>query len=36
MQQVQAAAPQTFVFSELPEEEKDRFMDFLLSNDVEF
>ena len=28
--------PQTFVFSELPGDEKDRFMDFLLNNDVEF
>ena len=28
--------PQTFVFSELPEDEKGRFMDFLLQNNVEF
>ena len=27
---------QTFVFSELPADEKHRFMDFLLSNDVDF
>lgn len=29
-------APQTFVFSELPQDEQGRFMDFLLNNDVEF
>ena len=28
--------PQTFIFSELPAEEKVKFMDFLISNDVEF
>ena len=28
--------PQTFIFSELPPEEKVKFMDFLLTNDVEF
>ena len=28
--------PQTFIFSELPPEEKVKFMDFLISNDVEF
>ena len=28
--------PQTFIFSELPPEEKLKFMDFLISNDVEF
>ena len=30
------AAPQTFVFSDLPQDEKGRFMEFLLNNDVEF
>ena len=28
--------PQTFVFSELPEDEKSKFMDFLLQNNVDF
>lgn len=28
--------PQTFIFSDLPEEEKSRFMEFLLTNNVDF
>ena len=36
MAQPQQPEPQTFVFSELPHDEQGRFMDFLLSNDVEF
>lgn len=26
----------TFVFSELPEKEKDKFMEFMINNNVEF
>ena len=33
---LQQEEPQTFIFSELPPEEKVKFMDFLINNDVEF
>lgn len=28
--------PETYVFSQLPKQERKRFMDFLIENDVEF